>query len=323
MCSAGTSAAQNGPVIRICSKCGALLLDQNETCSICEVSLEDSVAIAHSAAIAEPVGVTPGASDSNLAEEPEWRREVSRRLREYRARRYGADPEDTQSGLPFHEEIPLQPEQKPKRMRSRQVQRQRPPERVEICIQAELDFACAPGDPACPQSPLVPVASLAERRFAGALDATFIGITCGGFLGLFRSLGGQLTFAKMDALVCLAVLCLFYGVYFCLFTTLAGATPGMQFRGLTIVRLDGSLPDTRQLVWRSFGYLLSGAALMLGFFWALWDEDAFTWQDRVSQTYITAAAPVRSPEPVEIQPGDIHSRRHIFAQRQGCGSDLG
>jgi len=303
--STGTSAAQNGPVIRICSKCGALLLDKYEKCSVCEIPPEINENMA------APVAVTP---EGEPAAEPEWRREVSRRLREYRARRNYPDPEDNQSGLPFHEEITLQAEELPKRPRLRTVQRSRQPERVEICIQPELDFS-APGDRARPQSPLVPVANLAQRRLAGALDSIFLGLTCAGFVVLFRSLGGEITFAKMDALVCLAVLCLFYGLYFFLFTTLAGATPGMQLCGLTIVRLDGTLPDTRQLVWRSFGYLLSGAALMLGFFWALWDEDNLTWHDRISQTYVTAATPVPSPDPIELQPGDLHSRRHIFANR--------
>ena len=84
----------------------------------------------------------------------------------------------------------------------------------------------------------------------------------------------------------------------------------MQLRGLTIVRLDGTLPDTRQLLWRSFGYLLSGATLMLGFLWALWDEDRFTWQDRISQTYLTAANPVADSDAFEVPPG-----RHTFAHK--------
>lgn len=300
------SAAQNGPVIRICQKCGALLLDKNEKCSVCEIPLEDP------ASIAEPVSV--GSAESDAAE-PEWRTEVSRRLREYRARRHRGDPDDSQSGLPFREEVTLEPEEAPKRARPKQVLRPRQPERVEICIQPELDFSSAPGDRAHPQSPLVPVAGLAERRAAGLIDAAFLGLTCGGFLGLFRSLGGQFSLAKVDAIVSLVILCLFYGLYFSLFTTLAGATPGMQIRGLTIVRLDGSLPDTQQLVWRSFGYLLSGAALMLGFFWSFWDEDRFTWHDRISQTYVTGASPVAPADPVELQPGEIHPRRHIFAHK--------
>ena len=135
---------------------------------------------------------------------------------------------------------------------------------MDIRIQPELDFS-APDDRAHPQTALVPVATLAERRFAGALDAIFLALTGAGFLGLFRSLGGAITFDKMDAIVYLTVLYLFYAQYFFLFTTFAGATPGMQLRSLTVVRLDGSLPETKQLLWRSFGYLLSGATLMLGF----------------------------------------------------------
>lgn len=264
--------------------------------------------------MAEPVSVR---SADASGEEPEWRVEVSRRLREYRARRHHDEPEDMQSGLPFHEEVRLEHEESelPKRVRARQVQRSREAEKVEICIQSELDFSPVAGDRAHPQCPLVPVAEIPERRAAAAIDALFLGLTCAGFAVLFRSLGGQVSFAKMDAIVCVLVLSLFYELYFSLFTTLAGATPGMQLRGLTIVRLDGSLPDTAQLVWRSFGYLLSAAALMLGFLWAFWDEDHFTWHDRISQTYVTAANPVAPADPVELAPGEIRPRRHILAHK--------
>jgi len=116
---------------------------------------------------------------------------------------------------------------------------------------------------------------------------------------------------RVDAAVYLAAFFLFYAQYFFLFTTFAGATPGMQLRGLTIVRLDGSLPDTRQLLWRSFGYLLSGATMMLGFLWSLWDEDRFTWQDRISQTYVTAATPVTEASKFQVHP----AQRHRFAHK--------
>src|SRR5580692_8131946 len=77
------------------------------------------------------------------------------------------------------------------------------------------------------------------------------------------------------------------------------------------LRLECSLPDTRQLLWRSFGYLLSGATLMLGFLWSLWDEDRFTWQDRISQTYVTAATPVTEPSEFQVHP----TQRHRFAHK--------
>lgn len=277
------------------------MLDEGEGCSICDSTFAEKEETPQMVA----VGV-PAATES---EEPEWRREVSRRLEEYRARRRRLRPDDSQSGLPFYEQPDIE-EELPERSRPRPVQRQRQIERVEIRIQPELDFSSAQNDRARPQTALVPVASLTERRRAGALDALFLCLTIAGFLGLFRSLGGQITLDKMDAIVYLAVSYLFYAQYFFLFTVFAGATPGMQLCCLTIVRLDGSLPDTQQLLWRSFGYLLSGATLMLGYVWAMWDEDKFTWQDRISQTYVTAATPMPETGSLDVGPG-----QQTFAHR--------
>ena len=315
-------------MIQICSQCGALLLEATENCSFCDARLVEVDENLETV----PVGVSAPTVADEAADsaEPEWRREVSRRLEAYRVRRGRARPDDSQTGLPFapqaaspydepaasHEIKLFEREADLPRQRTQRVApRQRQNERVEINIQPELDFSASPSDRAHPQTALVPVASLVERRKAGMLDGLFLALTYAGFLGLFRSLvfrllGGQLVTERVDAMVYLAALFLFYAVYFSLFTTLAGATPGMQLRGLTIVRLDGSLPDTRQLLWRSFGYVLSGATL-LGFFWALWDEDRFTWQDRISQTYITAAEPIMEAEAFELPPG----QRHRFAHK--------
>jgi uncharacterized RDD family membrane protein YckC len=281
-------------VIRICPKCGALLLEDTPKCSFCDVPLSDEISTD------EPVAV--GVSAAAEGEEPEWRREVVRRLEEYRARRRRNGADDSQSGLPFYEEH-LADEDTAERPRQRFLPRARRTERVEICIQPELNFSRAADDRARPQTALVPVATLAERRMAGLLDGIFLVLTYAGFLALFRSLGGQIQFQKMDALVYFAAFYLLYAQYFFLFTALAGSTPGMQLRGLTVVRLDGHLPDTRQLLWRSFGYMLSGATLMMGYLWALWDEDRFTWQDRISQTYITAAPPLAEREAYEVPAG--------------------
>jgi uncharacterized RDD family membrane protein YckC len=314
----GTAAAQNHPVIRICPKCGALLLDDSGKCSFCDIpdaEVENNNDVRQPVRVGAAVFDAEDDSDADLNAEPEWRREVSQRLAHYRARRRLLDPEDSQSGLPFRQveateevELPKLPRSRPMQ-RQRQVLRQGPAERMDIRIQPELDFS-APDDRAHPQTALVPVATLDERRVAGALDTIFLAITGAGFLALFRSLGGEIAFEKVDAVVYLTVLYLFYAQYFFLFTTFAGATPGMQLRGLTIVQLDGSLPDTKQLLWRSFGYLLSGATLMLGFLWALWDEDRFTWQDRISHTYITAANPLVPAASCEVQP-----RRRTLAHK--------
>lgn len=224
--------------------------------------------------------------------EPAWRREVALRLEAYRARQRERIGEGPQSEFPFTENPESSPPWRVAGAPPRHAgSRERPArtERVEInVVQPQLDFSRA-DEGAHPTSALVPVAELAERIRAGLLDAGFLLLTYVGFLLLFSSLGGGFSLGKVDALVYLATFFLFYAQYFVLFTALGGATPGMRLRGLTIVTFDGTSPETRQLIWRSFGYLISGAPLLLGFLWSLWDEDHLTWHDRISQTYVTLA----------------------------------
>lgn len=315
-------------MIHICSQCGALILEDVESCSICDAPLAANDEFTVSVPVGAPV---PPDTNTNLEallhaslerrantamttrvepeeDEPDWRREVSRRLEEYRARRRRYHPDDSQTGLPFGYAVDVEDREPRTEIQDRprvRAARQRNPERVEICIQSELDFSSAPHERARPQTGLVPVADLSERRKAGVIDGLFLALAYAGFLGIFLPFAGRPIIEKMDAVVYLAAFFLFYVQYFFLFTTFAGATPGMQLRGLTIVRLDGGLPDTRQLVWRSFGYVLSGLTLMLGFLWAIWDEDTFTWQDRISQTYITPALPLADNEGVDV-PAEHH-----------------
>ncbi|MGA8102520.1 MAG: RDD family protein [Candidatus Acidiferrales bacterium] len=255
------------------------------------------------AAVVRAPAVAPKPTPRRQPEpEPEWRQEVARRLDAYRTRHPRPEVE-AQAGLPFslhlnpieefepEAELEPEPRKEPARLAAR-VTRPRPSERVEISVQPELDFNASRDDRSRPQTALVPVASIEDRRWAGILDATFLLATFAGFLGLFRSLGGDILLHKVDAPVYLGAFFLLYVQYFALFTTFAGATPGMQLRGLYVVRLDGYLPDIGQLVWRSFGYVLSAGTLMLGFLWALWDEEHFTWQDRISQTYVTSGTPL-------------------------------
>jgi uncharacterized RDD family membrane protein YckC len=311
-----------------CSFCDAPLAEAGENLEPAAVGVAPSTraeASAHADASFHASSSIHAAARQSLTDnqsvEPEWRREVSRRLEDYRARRGHLRPDDSQSGLPFsrqsriaEEEAAQERQREAERQRLAERQRirmaQRKTERVEINVQPELDFSSASHERAHPQTALVPVASLIERRKAGFLDAIFLGLTYAGFLGLFRSLGGQLVVEKADAVVYLAAFFLFYTLYFSLFTTCAEATPGMQLLCLTAVRLDGTVPDTRQLLWRSFGYLLAGATLMLGFLWSLWDEDHFTWQDRISQTYITGAMPLMVQDALEVP-----AARRSFARR--------
>ncbi len=252
----------------------------------------------------EEVDLVPAAVGT--PDEPEWRTEVTRKLDAYRRRRHNSSDEESQTPLPFSEpprpsppiarRAPVAETPRPPALRNRPPA----PERVEISVtQPSLDFTL-PAQRVHPETHLAPPAAIRERTIAGLLDFLFIGVVYGGFLIFFQAIGGRLSMTKLDAGVFTALFFLMYTSYFSLFTIFGGATPGMLFGNLVAVRIDGTPPDTGPLVWRSFGYLLSGGTLFIGFFWALWDEDGLTWHDRISQTYITNA--LSAEEPTGIVP---------------------
>ena len=244
-------------------------------------------------------------TQGNLAIEPEWRREVSSRLEEYRSRRRPAASPDLQTALPFDSNAPIlleaavatrepEPAPPPRKTSSSRATRS---ERFEIEIprnepgrSAKL-FEQSPAAPAkagVPAlEPLRCVASLSERRRAALADAGLLAFSYGGMLALFMVLGGRIGLNKPDLLLAGATFVLFYVQYFSVFTVFGGATPGMMLRRLRVASFDGGVPTSRQMVWRSVGYLISAGSCFLGFVWALWDDDHLCWQDRISGTYLT------------------------------------
>ncbi|HEV2299705.1 MAG TPA: RDD family protein [Candidatus Acidoferrales bacterium] len=211
----------------------------------------------------------------------------------YRARRGHSSQDRLQSALPFAAAFPDANDEGAEQsvataVAPRTIARLRPAERVEIHVsQPEFNFSIVDNFTVQSETSANPVAELSIRRWAGALDAAFLVGVFAGFLELFRSMGGQVGWMRVDLVVYAAAFFLIYALYFSLFTVFSGATPGMQLLCLSAVGPDGEFPETRQLFWRSFGYILSGGTLMLGFLWALWDEDRLTWQDRISRTYVT------------------------------------
>ena len=133
---------------------------------------------------------------------------------------------------------------------------------------------------------IFPVASLLERRRAAWIDLGCLAFAYGGFLTLFGSLGGHFTVSKLSATVCFFTFAFVYVQYFALFTIFGGTTPGMMIRGLQVTNFSGDSPTLQQLLLRAAGYMLSAGTFFLGFLWAMWDEDALTWHDRLSHTYL-------------------------------------
>ena len=162
----------------------------------------------------------------------------------------------------------------------------RPP---EPDLAAILRSAPEPSSNLLHPSPAVPVADLASRRRAFLVDAGCVLLAFSCVMGLYLGFGGKLLATRLDIVVCAATLTLLYSQYFTLFTVMGGATPGMMFAGLRVVSFEGTAPEPARLLWRSFGYFVSGVTALLGFCWALADEDHLTCHDRISQTYIAHA----------------------------------
>jgi hypothetical protein len=286
-------------VIKTCQHCGAVNGDPSDMCCFCDAPLGGLGRLSLSRRVATT------STEGNLAVEPEWRREVSSRLQDYRARRHGGPAAELQADLPF-ESDPSSPSEtsnaprtefaSPAPVRKTSAARRHRNERFEIAI-PQMDSASHVGHASWPSAPatgeslstgaLFSVASMSERRRAAIVDTGLLLFSYGGMLALFTVLGGHIGFNKLDLTVAGATFALFYAQYFALFTAFGGSTPGMMLRGLRVISFDGTIPTSRQMAWRSFGYLISAGTCFLGFIWALWDEDQLCWQDRISQTYLT------------------------------------
>jgi uncharacterized RDD family membrane protein YckC len=269
--------------------------------------------------------MSPNAAEPDLS--PAWRGELSARMDRYRARKRRQPSSSTQSQLPFESAatpastrslvLDERPTTSPDDFsftiaigRNAQT-RERSDGRMEIDVSAppaeRIENAVAPqGSDRTETYGLYPVASLEERRIAAFIDVACLLFAYGGFLALFSSLGGQFTVSKLSAAVYGVTFAIVYLQYFALFTIFGGTTPGMMFRGLQVASFTGDPPTPRQMLLRSAGYILSAGTLFLGFFWAWWDEDALTWHDRLSHTYLSVLQTHEDLEPSVMTP--IHSR---------------
>jgi uncharacterized RDD family membrane protein YckC len=310
------SAAQKRPVTKTCLQCGAVQPSSLRVCNFCDSSLAvdfSSQAVSSALRTQENpslnLDLEPAQAKSGHDADPAWRGELAQRLQSYRSRRRRVAPNLAQSALPFDE-----PEPDPPARASIAVAEVQPIPDEDFAFtiaigrnaatredaRMEIDVSLPPvTDQTAGLAPtqevrsehagLYPVASIDERRLAGLIDAGCLLFAYGGFLALFGSLGGEFTLSKLSAAVCVLTFVIVYLQYFALFTVFGGTTPGMMMRGLQVVSFSGEAPTPRQMLRRSVGYMLSAGTFFMGFLWALWDEDALTWHDRLSHTYLCPA----------------------------------
>ena len=330
------SAAQKRPVTKTCLQCGAILGADVRTCQFCDSSLFAQISPAETASppsapqnfaprqrhasFGAPIAPCMGtAADSGTEHNAAWQAELAHRMESYRARRRKTARNVGQAQFSFDDLAPTS-------ARSVAVADQAEPRKDDFAFtvaigrrqlspekhhgRMEIDVSIPPKLPAPAQAAAgggfaerygsYPVASLEERRFAALIDLVCLLFAYGGFLMLFGSLGGEFTISKLSAAVYTATLAIVYLQYFALFTIFGGTTPGMMFRGLQVTSFDGDPPQPRQMLLRSAGYVLSAGTFFLGFLWASWDEDALTWHDRLSRTYLSVAQTFANETPEAV-----------------------
>ena len=312
------SAAQKPPVTKTCPQCGCVLPSSARACNFCDSnfraepsSFEDGrefPALKKSTVSNHQENCVSTKNPSDEERGAVWRGELGQRVEAYRARRGKPAYEVAQSQLPFGD-----PAEERRSVAVAEpavasddefsftiaIGRYSPPDDKRDGRMV-IDVSVPPGSESEEDAPieagrskhygLYPVASLEDRRIAALIDGACLLFAYGGFLALFSSLGGQFTLSKLTAAVYLATFAIVYLQYFALFTVFGGTTPGMMFRGLQVASFSGAPPSPRQLLLRSIGYVLSASACFTGFLWAWWDEDALTWHDRISRTYLSSPA---------------------------------
>jgi uncharacterized RDD family membrane protein YckC len=277
-------------------------------------------------------------SDNDFA----WRDELAHRLESYRGRKKKAAPSTAQTRLPFETtpstvvDAPIRSRlvtpnpvpatvATPEPPRPSQLKEEfsftiaigRPPKKRDDETRMIIDVSLPPEKSAAPDDTighaipetaagtrqgLLGTASIDERRLAAVIDTVCLMFAYGAFLALFGALGGEFTVSKLSGAVCLATFAIVYLQYFALFTIFGGTTPGMMLRGLQVVSFTGEPPTPRQMLKRSIGYVLSAGTFFLGFLWSMWDEDALTWHDRISQTYLSSVESFTNVEAADIAP---------------------
>lgn len=122
------------------------------------------------------------------------------------------------------------------------------------------------------------LASISERTIALIIDTLLVSAVGGaiGFGGGFFS-GGIMGF----------VIGAGYQWYF--LTRQNGQTFGKMVMNIQVVKTDGTQITDAEAVLRYIGYSINSALLMLGWIWALADNDRQGWHDKIANTYVVKA----------------------------------
>jgi uncharacterized RDD family membrane protein YckC len=155
----------------------------------------------------------------------------------------------------------------------------------EIQLDADEPESCKPREPEI-EVPLR-VAPVSERLMAALVDLGVVS-AAGVLLAAMACYAlPEVPHTRSFWMTLGAAAMLLWTVYQHLFLLYAGRTPGMSMRSIHLRTFDGRAPQWKQRRRRARFMFVSFAAAALGFLWALVDEDALCWHDRISQTFPT------------------------------------
>lgn len=134
-----------------------------------------------------------------------------------------------------------------------------------------------------------PIASMGTRFYAAVIDSLVLLAGAAIYGLIYWKAGGSFSPSPLDLATGAAIGAFFILAYFAGCTAMASATPGLLLTGLEVITFEGNPPGISHSLWRGLGYLVSMAALMLGFIWAVVDAEGLTWHDRMSRTFVVPA----------------------------------
>lgn len=125
----------------------------------------------------------------------------------------------------------------------------------------------------------VELAVIGKRFVALVIDALIQGVI---IVLIEATVGARGVSSSMQFL-----LALLYGWYF--LTRQEGQTPGKRVMNIRVIKEDGSLLGDGDAIIRVLVSMVGGAAFLIGFIWALFDQRNQTWHDKAVGSLVVNA----------------------------------
>jgi uncharacterized RDD family membrane protein YckC len=317
-----------------CPQCQNDEIDSSGICLVCGYQVEASTADPHihdesSRALSGLIEIdySDSSKETEIKEEmPEWRRELSERLKAIRQKREssGASLKQQSAAAPAISGA-VQPRTAPIQARPVEKVRKRiPPARVhekpagplpqQKLLQPLESPALKAPDPgevqkiidkatsrqpvlesaapvgisltAAPQDPDEGKLILLSRTLSGLVDLIFVVLCTGVFIIAADFFSGIVVLDSISLINLSALFLLIYFLYSVFFLAASNQTVGMMITDLRVVGGNEKRPLIRQLAGRCLGYLISFFGLGIGLLWSLFDPESLCFHDRISRTRV-------------------------------------